>query len=894
MFGSGVLRRIFALRILSAFVVVILLAACGDSTAVATASTPKSAALSGSVVVESYSSVDRDVEERYNESLQLENNDSDDAQLISNPVKLGGYLSGTEGNYSDRKSGQLLPSQDFFKDPVDYFQVQLVKDQTVALSVFYTDTQDYYDAATIDVTLNLLDPNDPAIVLASMSFDNEGTDLLEVPATRDYLIELRAEESDPASVPVLYTLTISQSLSQAERMQPENARLALEADFVPGEILIRYKDGHAPDEHHSLARTWQARGELHLLRALGDIARVYRMDDKALARGLSFTDQSGLTERQEKKWQTLQKIAELREDGSIAYAEPNYLMKTTAIDDAEYAQQWNMSMLELPAAWQVASGEGVKVAVIDTGIHSDHVDLLNNISADGYDFVSVQDVDGDGVPGRDGNPFDPGTTYHGSHVAGIIAASANTVGIRGVAYNAEIVPLRALGFDGVGSIADIADAVLYAAGLQSAGGRRLSSPVDVINLSLGSYDNSATLRSAIAQAISAGSIVVAAAGNDARSQNFYPAAYADVVGVSSIDERKSRSGFSNLGGYVDVTAPGGTYYTADYYDGFQDGILSTVYANEYSELTGTSMAAPHVSGVVALMKQIDPEMTLNDLNSLLESGQITDRIEQDGVSESTQAAYFGAGLINASKAVNAAGGEIPDTLIVSPSELGFIDGTRDGQFSLSNPGNGGVEVLSITPSKDWLSISPSSPDDFVNGLGTYAVEANLALAQNIDSAQIEVEYRIDAGVSQFESIPVFLSKALLTEKTVGNLTVYLVRWEDIERAENNGELKIDVYDAVSGDYNNLTKTYDFSFSNVPNGLYALEASTDNDGDGLLFDLGEARGAYPLLSESQLIRVRGKTLSDLDFEAGYQSFLNSSSAQDNSSRPLEKRAPASLP
>lgn len=870
----------------------LLLMACGESSSVASSSGSKSAGLSGAVVVESYSLTDRDIEERFNESLLLQNNSAEEAQLISNPAKLGGYLSGTEGNYSNRQENALSPAQDFFKDPVDFFQVQLVQDQTVALSVFYADTQDYLDNSVIDLTLNLLDPEDTGNVLASMSASGEGTQLLDVPATRDYLIEIRAEDVVSPSVPVLYALSISQSLTQAELLNSSAARLALQSEFVPGEILLKYKDSaELAGRATSMSRAWQAQGEMRHIRDVGTVAGVYELDSAALARSMTFESASGLTELQQQKWQTLQMIETLRQDPAIAFVEPNYLMRATAIEDAEYAQQWNLPMLHLPAAWEIATGEGAQVAVIDTGIHSNHVDLINNISADGYDFVSVRSVDGDGVPGRDGNPFDPGSTYHGSHVAGIIAASANTVGIRGVAFDAEILPLRALGFDGVGSIADIADAVLYAAGLQSAGGRQLPAPVDVINLSLGSYDNSSTLRNAIAQAVSAGSIVVAAAGNDASSQDFYPAAHPDVVGVSSVNERKGRSGFSNFGNYVDVAAPGGTHYTSAYYDGFQDAILSTVYANEYSELAGTSMAAPHVAGVVALMREIDPDLSNAEFHTLLETGQITESIDLENVSESRERQYFGAGLINASMAVTAAGGEIPDTLIVSPGELGFIDGTTDGTFTLSNPGSGGaVEVLAITPSKVWLAISPGDPSDYINGLGIYTVEASLPQAQNIDSAEIEIEYRIDGGPSQYVAIPVFLSKALTTEDTVGDLNIYLVRWQDIERAESNGDVLVDIYDALVGDYNPRTKRYEFEFTDVPNGLYVLEASTDNDGDSIYFDLGEARGAYPLLSEAQLIRVKGKDMTDLNFEAGFQSFLNSSSSVSDSLRPMMKRAP----
>ena len=334
---------------------------------------------------------------------------------------------------------------------------------------------------------------------------------------------------------------------------------------------------------------------------------------------------------------------------------------------------------------------------------------------------------------------------------GIVAAEGNAVGIRGVAYDASIIPLRALGSDGVGSTADIAQAVLYAAGLVSAGGQQLAEAADVINMSLGSNDDSTVLRNAVAQAIAEGSIVVAAAGNDGNSQEFYPAAYPDVIGVSSVDEKKLRSSFSNFGSYIDVAAPGGTGSDKSYFDGFQDGILSTVFASEYAALRGTSMAAPHVSGVIALMKQMDPDLTPSGFVNLLNvENLITDNIDMPGFGAVDNARFFGKGLINASKAVAAAAGaDIPDTLIISPAQLGFVGGNTEAVLRLSNPGTAGdLQIESITPSNvDLIDVTPS-PEVTAAGLGDYDVEIDiLQVLNDTASASISICVSLRWGIA---------------------------------------------------------------------------------------------------------------------------------------------------
>ena len=884
-----------------------ILSACGGgNTAPNTSSgTPPAdtTSLSGTIAVAAYAGVDKDIETTCG-VFSVENNAIDDPQYITNPVTLGGYISGNQGSYSNRVDNPTVfcPQPGYVADMFDFFQVVLVENQELALSVFYADSDDAYYSNPLNVKLRLLDPLNSNAEVASIDITTEGTNTLTIPASQDFIIEVSATAD--SSAPALYTLSLSQSASAGLSSKLVSQ---LNSEFVPGEVVVKYREPEtaplakgpqksvsrsAAHSSNALSNTLARFTNLAKVGDVGREAKLLRMDANALASTMSFDVSNVMSAAMKDKWRTLKMIEELNEQPEVLYAEPNYLMRVTGtinspsdIQDANYPQQFNIPMLALPAAWQVSSGEGVTVAVIDTGIYSNHSDLNDNISAGGYDFVLSTQTEGDGTGGRDNNPEEEGGTIHGTHVAGIVAAEGNSIGIRGVAYDAGIIPLRALGSDGVGTSADIAEAILYAAGLVSAGGQRLAEPADVINLSLGSTDASSVMEEAIEQAVAAGSIVVAAAGNDGNSQEFYPAAFEGVIGVSSVDERKSRSSFSNFGSYVDVAAPGGTGSDKSYFDGFQDGILSTVYASEYAALRGTSMAAPHVSGVIALMKAVNPALTPAAFSILLNNNEnpITDNIDMPGFSAADNARFFGQGLINASKAVAvAAEADIPDTLIVSPAQLGFVGGNSEAVLRLSNPGTvGDLQVESVTASNVALvTVAPAGV--LVDGLGDYNVAIDMQqVAGNTASASISVSYRLSGVLQAPVTVPLFISRSAVASATVGNLNVYLVRWEDLEQAQNNGDDLVDIYDNVGGQLND--GAYTFTFNDVPPGLYLLEASTDNDGDRIWFDRGEAVGGYPLLSESRLIEVSEEDLADLDFEVGYPAFFSDSSQDLSASR-----------
>ncbi|MGH3473896.1 MAG: S8 family serine peptidase [Aeromicrobium sp.] len=258
-------------------------------------------------------------------------------------------------------------------------------------------------------------------------------------------------------------------------------------------------------------------------------------------------------------------------------AEMNHRVSIDAYNDTFRSQQWALTALKAETVHGYTRGSGITVAVIDTGVRSSHSDLSGNVLS-GIDYVS---------PGTSAND----ENGHGTHVAGIIAAKYNNSrGIAGMAPSAKILPVRVLDRNGSGSAANVAKGILYAA-----------SRAKVINLSLGSTQNSTAMRTAVAEAISKNVLVVAAAGNRGcglfGAPTEYPASYPGVVGVAAVNQSIQKASFSSCGSWVDVAAPG-------------QGIISTMIRSsvglgcsssaDYCTISGTSFSTPYVAAAGAL------------------------------------------------------------------------------------------------------------------------------------------------------------------------------------------------------------------------------------------------------------------------------------------------------
>jgi serine protease len=352
-------------------------------------------------------------------------------------------------------------------------------------------------------------------------------------------------------------------------------------------------------------------------------------------------------------------------DASVEYAEPDRMMHPLFTpNDSMYSQQWDYfeatGGMNMPAAWDKSTGTGIRVAVIDTG-YRPHADLSGQILA-GYDFISDTAVSNDGN-GRDSDASDPGdwvaagecgtgqpaenSSWHGTHVAGTIAALTNNgTGVAGIAYGAKVVPVRVLGKCG-GYTSDIADGIIWASGGTVSGVPNIAARAQVINMSLGgSGACDTTTQNAINSARSRGTVVVVAAGNESQNaSNSNPANCAGVIAVAATNRSGGRASYSNYGTIVDVAAPGGDTGA---------GILSTLNAgttspgaDSYASYMGTSMATPHVAGVVALMLAKNPALTPDDVEARLKSSARPFPASCSGC---------GAGIVDASAAIDAAAG----------------------------------------------------------------------------------------------------------------------------------------------------------------------------------------------------------------------------------------------
>jgi hypothetical protein len=300
----------------------------------------------------------------------------------------------------------------------------------------------------------------------------------------------------------------------------------------------------------------------------------------------------------------------LETSDSATYIEPNWKIHLdSTVNDPYWKSQWGSIKIGAAQAWNTQKGEShVLVAVIDTGIDYDHPDLAANYVPLGYDWVN-----------NDADPMDD--HGHGTHCAGIIAAAVNnSVGIAGIAQ-VKIMAEKGFNSKGDGQSVDLANAIIHA----------VDQGANIISCSWGDYKRSFLIYDAIKYAYDAGALIVAAAGNDATKAKSYPAAYNEVIAVVATDTNNQRASFSNFGTWIELAAPG-------------VNILSTVWDNSYKYMSGTSMAAPYVSGVAALIWSQFPNMSRDHVRALL-------RATADDLGEAGFDEYYGYGLVNAEKAV---------------------------------------------------------------------------------------------------------------------------------------------------------------------------------------------------------------------------------------------------
>ncbi|MEN8652018.1 S8 family serine peptidase [Streptomyces sp. 21So2-11] len=510
--------------------------------------------------------------------------------------------------------------------------------------------------------------------------------------------------------------------------------------------------------------------------------------ERRLAGGAALVDLGGEASKKDLG----EVIDAFRADTSVASAEPDIRAYPLAVtpNDTDYAKQWDLfettGGMNVPGAWDKTTGTGVTVAVIDTG-YATHTDLADKVVA-GYDFISASADARDGN-GRDNNAKDEGdwnatdgecgatskasnSSWHGTHVAGTIGATANnTKGIAGIAYNAKIQPVRVLGKCG-GSSSDIAEAITWASGGSVPGVTANATPAKVINLSLGgpSATCPSVYQNAINGAVSRGTTVVVAAGNNnTNASGFTPANCNNIINVASTSREGNRSFYSNYGTIVDVAAPGGETRRATDTPGTvttpENGILSTLNSGtttqsgeNYKPYQGTSMAAPHIAGLAALLKSAKSTLTPADIESAIKSNARP--------VPGTCTGGCGSGIADTTKTVNAVTGTtapggatfanaddvtIGDNATVTSSvavtgRAGNAPAALKVDVDIKHTYRGDLVVDLVAPDGTVRNLKASSSSDSAdNVLSTYTVDASSEVANGTWKLQVRDVASGDTG-----------------------------------------------------------------------------------------------------------------------------------------------------
>ncbi|WP_369856024.1 S8 family peptidase [Candidatus Thalassolituus haligoni] len=851
--------------------IAVALQGCGSGSSAITSSDdddgsgtePETHAVSGTVSAASNTLVDSDINDIYADYSS--NNSLATAQAITNLVTVQGFVtkSGTRGRISGAASLERFADS---ADQEDYYAASLQAGQTIVVHVV-DDSSNPNALYNGDVDIQLIDDTGNSV---ASSISTSTYESMTVPTSGDYYIRVYAY--DGTSKYVMSITTSSSSVANRLAATNTTTGTAISDDFVSNQMLIQMKPTSLLSASNLVSNKLTNSGIKTLSTSTMGKQRpaLLSFDASAssvLALATTTSQLPAESGNYQQKFATLMAIKQVAEQDDVLLAEPNYLRTAFATpNDRRYNEQWNYSAIDLPLAWELSTGErsdgtDVVVAVVDTGVFLSHSDLSGQLTSDGYDFISSSSNanDGDGI---DNNPDDPGdnttaglSSWHGTHVAGTIAASTNNnLGVAGIAWAAKIMPVRVLGLQG-GTSYDILQGMYYAAGLSNDSGTVPDQPADIINLSLGGTSRSQAEQNAITAIHDAGVIIVAASGNDGNSTVNYPAGYTDVIAVGATDAADNIAYYSSYGSHLDLAAPGGDTNRDLNNDGYQDGILSTLVndssgtrRSSYGYYNGTSMAAPHVAGVIALMKAVYPELTPDNLDSLIASGSISDDLGDSGHDND-----FGYGRINALKAVNAAlelattGTVVLPVLLQTSPSLMSIGSTDSARFTLTNAGGGEPAITSVSATASWLSVTPETID--AQGFGSYLVSVT-----RTDLADGYYSDKITITSNTGNSVTLSVNMTVGTITGDGELTIQYVLFMD-----SNGDV---VEEAVTNSDGSFT-------ASVTAGDYVLYVGSDIDVDYVICTDGETCGAYPTLNNPETVTVSDSPVSGLAMTVSIQ-------------------------
>lgn len=818
------------------------------------------ASVAGSIRIPSGVMMDSDTADSAALTESLSNNSPQEAQPLLNPVAVSGFVSVAAGFHPNGSSFTASYPED--KD--DYYRITLKMHQLVSL--YSVDSSSGASQALCLLNTEGQDTFTPV--------SGNAVKTLTVPADGDYLLQVHAR-----SQAGLYQLVVGQGSSQS---MPQSL-LTTEAPFVPLQVLVKWESAFwgerweerargvekgipAPDGHSMLSPLYLSQDNTGLLDMRDWVHdRLEKTAEQALGVESPAPDLQQAT---------LEAIAELRRQPGVLYAEPNYLRHALSIpNDPYFSTQWHYPLINLPQAWNLVEQSRlapVRVAVIDSGIRP-HVDLTGQV-VEGYDFVS-NDTD----PTDEGGSLHGGSnSYHGTHVAGIIGAlTDNQIGVAGVAgvmdmsgdRPVKILPIRVLDALGSGTDADIIEAIKYASGLENRSGILLTEAeqAQVINLSLGGAGFSVAVQEAVNLARARGVVIVAAAGNNGSSAKIYPAANEGVIAVSAVGPDQTLASYSNFGQegdlWVDVAAPGGNLSSDVDGDGLQDGVFSTWDDDTYLLLQGTSMATPHVAGVLALMRALNPGLTGANIETLLETGSLT--TDPGGAGKTSD---FGFGLLDASKALAAASRQdVPATLVANPAKLNFGTGLNSLSLRLTNGGNQPLRVTGVSSNQPWLTVKPVKVDENLGGEYEVSVtREGLEIGVYTGLIQVTTDSTEQAGLNVIMQV----ADPAILGLDAGTHYVLLIRASTREDPLPDTRQLIET--ASEGQYL-------YRFLNIDQDEYYLIAGTDMDNDGYICDQGEFCAEYPVLNKPETLKITGD-ISKLEMTTNYLLGFGQSNAQ----------------
>ncbi len=799
--------------------------------------------ISGRIITAAHTDTDNTIN---NPAAPVTANDSfGTAQPISSAATVAGYVNRQEAGPDGRSRTA--------GDIEDYYVAELAGGQQILLEVANPGPDNDLDLLLFNADQELVD----ASLGVEVAFERV---LVPLDAPGDYYVVVRAVSGASG-----YTLSLGQSFSNVATAE---SGWRLGDDFLAHEAVVKMAET-TPASSPLRQQLSNDQRALRIGRPTDERNRRYRFRDAedALASAINerarrALDQSQAPERlrfaraeDADKYETLRAIKALQQHDDVESAQPNYLYELHSFrpNDPFFDRQWHYEQIRLPHAWPDASGEGVTIAVLDTGVALEHPDLESQLLP-GFDFLF--DTAGGDDPGMS-SPPPGGSSFHGTHVAGTIAAATNNdTGVAGVAFNARILPVRVC-VDIFCSGYAIEQGLRYAAGMENDSGGIPDQPADIINLSLGRVGGPNAAEQALYDELrELGITVVASAGNRNSSTWTFPAAYQNVFAVGAVDAFEQRAFYSNFGDWVDLVAPGGDLRIDSTGSGVGDGILSTTIDDRsgsripaYRYMQGTSMSAPHVSGVFALMKSVTSGLGPQDIELMLRQDQLTDDLGMPG-----QDVIFGHGLINAEKAVNSALSFDPTAAPQSPMlsvEPGLVNFGASGsvqQVRLSNAGGGELALETPTEnSSGWLTLEPGdSPYDWTlsvdrDGLPDGPYQATVRFPSDVNTVSVDVQMQV--GTSEAADAGL-LYVLLLDPDTLET------RYQVIAEAEGNGD-------------------YLFSFDGVEPAEYLIAAGSDLNNNLQICGLGEVCGLFPQSRQPQSIRAAGRDTTNVTFNVSVQ-------------------------